>query len=468
MNKMPRFPLQTIILSGIAIFLIWHVISDSFAAYLAQVAPQAALWLNPEQPDALIDLADKALKAPNTAIAGPTAEPSEPLPAAGHASTDNGSRDLDSAFLAFEPVDQNQSINRPIAPDDAPTIGKWVEAALLKEPLSAHAMQILGQLAEAEGDDVVASKFLNQAGHLSFHESEAAWWLLRKSAQSRDEKSTIFYADILLRTHPELVTYVAPILAKITEENGPSGLLTAALALNPPWRGQFLASMPNGVTDARAPLALLLALRASTAPPSTAEVNDYIDFLIARKFYDLAYYTWLQFLPPAQLQHVGLLFNGSFDVAPSGVPFDWKITPGAGVTVDIVPRLDKDGGRALLVDFQYGRVDYHSVAELVMLAPGTYEMKGKYKGKIDGPRGLKWRIVCVEPTADNLGESPMIMGMAPEWMALSFTFVVPPNKGCRAQYVRLDLDARMASEQLVSGSLMFDDLQILRIPIPPA
>jgi hypothetical protein len=38
---------------------------------------------------------------------------------------------------------------------------------------------------------------------------------------------------------------------------------------------------------------------------------------------------------------------------------------------------------------------------------------------------------------------------------------VPPT-GCPAQYIRLDLDARMASEQLVTGSMMFTNLELSR------
>jgi hypothetical protein len=48
---------------------------------------------------------------------------------------------------------------------------------------------------------------------------------------------------------------------------------------------------------------------------------------------------------------------------------------------------------------------------------------------------------------------------------VTFTFTVP-EKGCDAQYVRLDLDARMASEEMVSGSIFFDDLQISRVVKP--
>ena len=185
-----------------------------------------------------------------------------------------------------------------------------------------------------------------------------------------------------------------PSLAQISEDKAGAPLVKALLAANPPWRKDFLSALPQSVSDPRTPLDLLLALQNSPVPPTTADLESYINLLVARKFYGLAYYTWLQFLPPEQLRQAGLLYNGSFEAPPSGLPFDWKITPGTGVTVDIVPRPDIGGKHALLVDFQYGRVDYHSVSELVMLAPGTYEFKGEYKGRLVGPRGMKWRIVC--------------------------------------------------------------------------
>src|SRR5262249_16404645 len=158
-----------------------------------------------------------------------------------------------------------------------------------------------------------------------------------------------------------------------------------------------------------------------------------------------------------ELREAGLLFNGNFDVVPSGLPFDWMIKQGSGVTVEIVPKPNSNGKHTLLVDFAYGRVEYYSVRQLIMLTPGTYEFKGQYKGQLGGPGGLKWRIVC--ESGPTLEESPMIIGTTPSWRTIAFTFTVPAQD-CRAQYVQLDLDARSASEQLVSGSIMFDELQI--------
>jgi hypothetical protein len=158
------------------------------------------------------------------------------------------------------------------------------------------------------------------------------------------------------------------------------------------------------------------------------------------------------------LQHVGLLYNGNFLTPPSGLPFDWQIKQGSGVFIDIEPT-DDDDYRALTVDFLYGRVKYTSVNELVMLPPNTYRFTGRYKGELLGPRGLKWRVTCADDPTVPIAESPMIGGEAQKWKDFDFTFTIPPTK-CAAQYIRLDLDSRMASEQLVTGSIQFTALNI--------
>jgi hypothetical protein len=457
-KEKPRLTLRIIILVGSGAFLTWLVISRSLPIYLAEVAPKSALWLRPGQPDALIDLADSALNGPAAPSGNVMVHRPDPLDVAGRVTSDKAtfSQTLSNAFAA---VDENRSV-------DLATVRSWAETALIHEPLNARALRILGQVADAAKDETNASKFMQAAARLSLHETAAAYWLMRKAAEAKDYNSALFYADGILRTRPELARYVVPVLGQIAQDKQASGQLKTILSNNPPWRRQFLSALPTAVTDARTPLNLLLALRTGTTPLKSADINGYLDFLIAHKFYDLAYYTWLQFLPTEQLRDTGLIFDGNFDVPPSGLPFDWKITPGSGVTIDIVPRTDQAGGHALLVEFLYGRVEYQGVTELIMLAPGTYEFKGKYKGELAGPRGLKWRIVCAGDGNAKIGESSPIMGKTRNWDAMAFSFTVPVA-GCRAQYVRLDLDARMASEQLVSGSMLFDELQITRLTSPP-
>jgi hypothetical protein len=462
-------PGRAIVFAALAILLAYLVVAHSFAAYLAAIAPKVSLWLDPQQPVALIRLADDSLSEASRLSAEDIrqlARPSEDG-ADGAESVADGYQALNQDFSAFELIGENRSLTRPLLPKNAAAARAWAVTALTNDPLNAHALRILGELAEASGDDPGADKFMQVAAYLSRHESAADLWMLRKGTQTGDSKSVLYYADVLLRTAPEVGPYVVPVLVHIAESGGSADVLTNVLAANPPWRRLFFAALPQSVTDVRTPLALLTALQGSANPPTEPEIRHYVDFLVGRKFYDLAYYTWLQFLPAEQLASTGLLFNGDFRVAPSGAPFDWTISEGSGVTVDIVPQAEGNGGRALLVDFQFGRVDYRSVSELVTLTPGAYEFKGQFKGKLDGPRGLKWRVVCAGDAAARVGESATMTGLIRNWSRVAFTFTVPETD-CRAQYVRLDLDARMASEQMISGSMLFTDLHILRVANPPS
>src|SRR5262249_10955762 len=53
--------LRIAVLCVVSIFLAWLVIRQSFAAYFAYFAPETALWLQPQQPLALVNLADQTL-----------------------------------------------------------------------------------------------------------------------------------------------------------------------------------------------------------------------------------------------------------------------------------------------------------------------------------------------------------------------------------------------------------------------
>jgi hypothetical protein len=70
-------------------------------------------------------------------------------------------------------------------------------------------------------------------------------------------------------------------------------------------------------------------------------------------------------------------------------------------------------------------------------------------------------ITCAGGETTPIGKSPMVTGVTPAWKEFEFLFTVP-EAGCRAQQLLLQLAARSASEQLVSGSLWYDELSISR------
>ena len=115
------------------------------------------------------------------------------------------------------------------------------------------------------------------------------------------------------------------------------------------------------------------------------------------------------------------------------------------------------------MEFGPGRVDFGGVTQLVLLAPGTYKFRGKYKADLVSERGLEWRITCAGSQDTMIGQSNAVKGSTPGWNDFEFSFTVPETD-CPAQYVQLALDARSASETLVSGSIWYGDLSITRDP----
>jgi hypothetical protein len=414
---------QDFILVLAALVACWQVVTRGFGASFAESWPEIAVRLNGADAVALASLADtrreRAGKAANNENSGAAEE------------------------IGTSPEQ----------------IREWAGRAIRNDPLNARAIYVLGRLALENDDMIRASALMAAAMRRSMHETRAVYWLLGQSYGREDFSSALHYADVLLRTHPEFTREITPALARMSEHKAGNGGVTKLLAENPPWRPGFFRHLNGVIADARTPLDLFVSLKGKGAPPTAGELHGYLNFLVQKRFYDLAYYVWLQFLPSEQLKGVGPLFNGGFEHAPSGAPFDWVISPGVGVTIDIVTRPEQTDKRALRIEFGYGRVGFRPVRQLTVLAPGPHRFKGEYRGRLIGRRGLEWSVTCAGGKPIVIGHSPMAIGVVRNWTPFEFSFTVP-GEGCRAQYVSLALAARSASERLVSGSMWYGGLEV--------
>jgi hypothetical protein len=452
----------------------WLVISHTFAAYLAPWSPERALLLDPSNPVALLALARKEIDVADGKAGVPI-----PVPEA----TETPDMDTDSAASGVAGVETSRiDVLRDLAietakagtPDAAPaTLGPIsptkIEALAQRvrerDPLNARAMRLLAEVAEANGDTGKANVLMRAATRHSLRESTALAWLMEKSFERKDYASAMTFADALIRTRPQTRQPIVARLAEAAQSKLGNAAVKALLATNPPWRGSFFTVLPTVVTDARAPLDLLLSLKDTPAPPSSADLNSYLNFLVSRKLHEVAYAAWLQFLDPEDLAIAGFVYNGGFEKKASGMPFDWAISPGAGVTTAIEPLSEKGGAHGLSILFGQGRVDFKPVKQVTMLPPGEYTFSVRTKGQMSGRRGLLWRIACAEKPSVPLAQSPDALGKAASWKPVEFSFTIPQS-GCISQLLKLELDARSASEQFVSGSVWYDDVAITRKGAP--
>jgi hypothetical protein len=424
--------------------LVYLVIAHSFVAYLAEAVPERALRLAPHDPVALVSATERTFSRP----------PAKDTPVEAQASDMTQLTRIKPRLPSAPAI----GIEAELEPEQVRDLRSRVEQALAAEPLSARAIRVLGQLAEMEGDTPRATRLIETAIRRSKHDSLAVLMMIRRSLDAQDWDNALLYTEILMRTRHDMVHAVVPVVVRLLETPAIAPRVKAAIAAQPVWRPAFMQLMFKSLTDARTPLDLFLALKEAGTPPTREDLASYLNFLIGHRLFDVAYYTWLQFLPPELVASIGIVFNGGFEQPVSGMPFDWSLPRPIGSTVEILRVPGETGNRALRIEFQSGRAQLGNIQQRILLAPGTYVLTGRLKGEVAGRRGTRVTVTCAATNAAKIAETPMFTGNAPTWQGFETTFKVPEE--CGSQLVRIIHDARFSAEQMVKGTVWYDDISI--------
>ena len=441
-------PPRSALVGAISLICLWIVLTGSLPYALAPTQPNAALALNPNNPVALLRKAEER-RTKLVAITGIGAEKPN--------GTEDAKREERSNTLSTLPEAKGSENELREREDLREEIRDLALRALANDPLNAGAYRALAEV--VSGADQVRL-LMHKAFEHSRRESIAVFWLLNDGYYRNDFRATLHYSDILLRTRPELGTYIYSYLSRLAAEPQGRSLLVDRLASEPAWRKQFFQLFPHTSKNADAPLLVMTALRDAGKPILDKELAPYLNFLISINRIDAAYNAWLQFLTAGQLEKIELLTNGRFESKPSGLPFDWKIDPGVNAIADFVPLGKNSKGNAFHIKFSDGRVQFPQLSQVLFLPPGRYRLEGNLRGSISGKRGLRWQIRCASGAQKILGETEMLLGQSPQWRVFAFDTEVPELSECAGEIVRLIHDSRSASEELLSGEVWFSDLRL--------
>src|SRR5208283_1526227 len=197
------------IFAMLAVGLGWLIVCRSLVAYLSTAAPETALFLRANEPQALLALAEKEINAQGDE--GKTSKPQR------------------------------------LTPKQLQLLREEVETALLLNPLSSRAYRLLGQIAEKEGAAANAEKFMREAARHSLNESFAVYWMIEKSFERKDYPGAAFYADALLRSRG-VIDYATPVLARMAENRDAAQEVKKLLSVNPRWRPGFFSRLGSYIT----------------------------------------------------------------------------------------------------------------------------------------------------------------------------------------------------------------------------
>lgn len=178
-----------------------------------------------------------------------------------------------------------------------------------------------------------------------------------------------------------------------------------------------------------------------------------------------AYWLWLNALATLPTP-LGNVFNGDFEQPSAGRLFDWRITAGGDYREGFAAAIRPDDSRGsrnkvLLVRFN-GRALKPPVAQqFLALAPGRYTLSYSRRDiGLSAPASSSWALRCVPPAvAPTLGAATQ-QSTQTGWIKLTQDVVIP--EGCSGQLLDLELGNRLQLAQGLQGSVLFDDVSIVR------
>jgi hypothetical protein len=370
------------------------------------------------------------------------------------------SSDPDGALLLapWEPVALDELAQRQMSTSgELSSAQALARRALLSDPLDSRALSLLGFMAERNNDLARAEALMSLAAARSWRNSAPHVWLLAQAIRRDKFEEALVHADGLLRVYPQYSATIFPILALLGSEPRGLAALEGTLAAKPPWRGSFLGgAVVNGAND-RLMTQLYQSLIRGSQPPTSLEMKPYLDRLIQMGRFAEAYEDWRVTSSRADTA-ARYPYNGNFEAPLDGSPFNWVFDFVSGAEIQITEAADRDSSPALRVQFSGARATLGRVGQLLMLSPGSYRLELAIKASaLRTERGLVWQISCAESRLV-LAETHPATGTTP-WTDLKVKFSVP-SSGCNAQWLKLIIPARTASETEIEGEVWFNSFRV--------
>jgi len=366
----------------------------------------------------------------------------------------------------WEPVALDELAERQLtnSSGELGSVEDLARRALLSDPLDSRALSLLGFVAERKGDLARAEALMSLAGARSWRNPAPHVWLFAQAIRRGKFEEALAQADGLLRVYPQVHPYyfqyeetIFPVLTVFGTDPRALAALEGALAANPPWRRSFLArAIVNGGND-RLMTQLYQSLIHSRQPPTADEMKPYLDRLILVGRFEEAYQDWRAMSSPAE-KAGRYPYNGNFEAPLDGLPFNWVFDSISGAEIQITEAPDRANSHALRIQFSGARAKLGRVGQLLMLAPGSYDLEWAVKSSgLRTERGPVWQISCAESRV-LLAETKPVTGTTP-WTDLKIRFSVP-SSGCNAQWLQLIVPARTASESEIEGEVWFQSFRI--------
>lgn len=191
---------------------------------------------------------------------------------------------------------------------------------------------------------------------------------------------------------------------------------------------------------------------------------SYVDFLVANHAYAEAAVAWSGYLGAraGEYPKPNGVFNGGFELAPTGAMLDWRIERVTGVESSFDRDVHHQGTASLKLHFEgVDNPDYHHAAQTVLVTPGRYRFQGFMRTReITTDQGIRFRIFDPDTPArlDVMTDQHTGSG---DWTKIERIIVIRPG----TNLVRIAIERRpsMKFDNKIGGVGWIDSVSLVRI-----
>ncbi|HEY0117083.1 MAG TPA: hypothetical protein VGB54_15330 [Allosphingosinicella sp.] len=324
----------------------------------------------------------------------------------------------------------------------SPDLYERARLALLDRPLSEEPFALLGMRAVTSGRIPEGERLLNEARARNPRNRTALLGLTVLYLSSDRVRNASEIMKLLFAMNPQAEELLLPQLVTLARNPRNAPALVEVLGDKP-----VMARVLDQMVRRDAPTELVLRL-SQRLPPPAPTWPDWQKRLLEREIgrgrVTGAYAIWQQIV---RQERGGLVYDAQFSGRPGPAPFNWElIASGPG---------SAERGRPSGLEVEYlGRSSGYLARQLLMLAPGRYQLSFTAEGNAPGEGStLGWRVACHGGGAPLVNVALRQVTYAPKRFEGAFT--VPG--GCQAQWLEL---VGSAAEFPVTQQARITDLAI--------
>jgi cytochrome c-type biogenesis protein CcmH/NrfG len=320
---------------------------------------------------------------------------------------------------------------------------------LAHEPLKGEAFRVLAQIAEHQGDGAEAFRLYRIAGRRAPRDLPTRVWLTQRFLEVGKYDFALAQIDRILRMSPNRARSIYPVLVKMAQDEAFANALAHALRSEPPWRPGMLEALRTSNTVNSPAAGLVMGALQRQGGLSPKEYAGWLDSLISDGRWAEAYARWAGGVPKSN-GRLPLVYNGD-----SG--FDWRLRRIPGVLLQFEQAAGSPG-RAAYLHFLDRRIPGAGLEQALLLSPGLYRLSLGVKAQgMQSALGLQWVIACAGPGGVVARTAPIDGTFG--WRGFDTNFAIP-DSGCPGQWLQLINPVPAGSAQLVAGDLWISHVKI--------